>query len=240
MIRMIVLLLMSFQAHAFTVFSKANLNQCSIAKLDRDNFSICLQGSASKPDFERAKKYAMKSTVAWLRVLKAYDNTITSNIYYSCENPSLTIVLKNGSGRSYAVPGKTWIYNEVPYATWVHELGHAFVGLGDTYKNAKAGDCRTGQPQSIMCWGGYGPRSDYERFSTLWADDIEGAIHNLRTLRGATLPSWTPADFSLYRAFDLDDAMPGDEKLTMAFSDAEVQVDLDGTLTPINPDAEFE
>lgn len=235
-------LLISAQASAFTSFSKSSLHQCSIGKLESaESFKICLEGNASAPDMARAKEWAALSSLAWLRVFKAFDNTMSATtIEFTCSSPMLTIILKNGSGRSYATAGKTWIYNEVPYGTWTHELGHALVGLGDTYQNASAGNCKRGQPESLMCWGGYGPRRDRTKFSTLWEDDVEGAIHNYRTLYGATLPSAAQDDFNLFTAFAKTNPFPNPQTVQFSFSESRVNIDPNGTLTPINPNAEFE
>ena len=57
----------------------------------------------------------------------------------------------------------------------LHELGHAF-GLLDTY-NGRGGSCRSGQPDSVMCWA---------KFETLQPDDIDGVRAVFTALRDGT------------------------------------------------------
>ena len=228
-------------AFAYLTFSASALRSVSMAKVKQGTFKICLTGSASRPDMERAKDWAVRSTVAWFRVYKQIDATMPTQIELSCESPALTITLLNGSGRSYAQAGKTWIYNEVAYGTWTHELGHAVVGLGDTYTGSRAGACRSGQPESLMCWGGYGPRRDHNVYSTLWEDDVAGAIYTYQVIHGFTTPSPFTEGFDLFKTFDLANPYPKPvSTISLKETDHEVDVDEFGELTPINPHAEFE
>lgn len=226
--------------YSFTTFSMSATRSCSIAKANQESFKICMTGNASRPDFNRSTDWALEATLAWFRVFSTIDAEFSPNIEFSCESPALTIILKNGSGRSYAQAGRTWIYNEVPYGTWTHELGHALVGLGDTYTGGRAGRCRSGQPESLMCWGGYGPRSDKREFSTLWQDDIDGATFQYRRLFGVTLPRYVPNSFNIFASFDIGLPYPDDTAPVITMSGTEVMIDEDGPLTPINPEAEFE
>ena len=96
-------------------------------------------------------------------------------------NPDLTINLRSGNGTSFAGCGQTTIYSGNPYGTTLHEFGHAVVGLSDTYSGRQAGACKSGQPQSAMCWGAYG-KKDAEGYSMLYPDDVSGAQANYRNL----------------------------------------------------------
>jgi len=234
------LLFISTSAFGFRTFSDSALRSCSLAKTHEDTFKICLRGNASRPDFERAKLWAELSTVAWFRVFKTIDRDLTTDIEFTCTNQHLTINLLNGSGRSYATTAQTWIYNEVAYGTWTHELGHALVGLGDTYSGSQAGNCQRGQPQSLMCWGGYGPRRDHSVYSTLWDDDVNGAKYTFDRVHGETIPSDVPDDYDLLAAFDLLTPYPESFSFEPLFSNSHVEIDEDGGLTPINPFAEFD
>jgi hypothetical protein len=45
-----------------------------------------------------------------------------------------------------------------------------------------------------MCWGAYGPRTDAEKWSSLWQDDVAGIQTNYRKIFGSQLtpPDWAP------------------------------------------------
>ena len=238
--------LLSDIAVGYVLFSPAAVRQCSIAKIKRKSFNVCLGGSASTADLARAKENVQRAVLAWLRVFKMIDKDITPTVTLTCEDPALTITLMNGSGRSYAQTSRAWLYNEVPYGTWTHELGHALVGLSDTYSGSTAGQCQRGQPESLMCWGGYGPRRDHNVFSTLWNDDITGAVVNYQTLYGVTTPSVREFEFSALKAFDIQNAFEGlftpmgDVQLTQMREENHTVRVAGDSLTPINWNAEFE
>ena len=104
----------------------------------------------------------------------------------------MALHMLRGSGTSYASPSVSTIYLSRPFGTWTHEFGHALVGLSDTYSGRTAGDCVSGQPESLMCWGAYGPKKDEAAHSTLWADDIAGFQANYYKIFGRDLtpPDW--------------------------------------------------
>jgi hypothetical protein len=126
--------------------------------------------------------WAKRGVLTWLRAARKADDRVTGNVEISCSNPHVMINMLGGRSRSYASPGIVHFYTGQPYGELLHELGHAVAGLGDTYVGSQAGSCAPGQPQSNMCWGAYGPRSDPEKHSGLWPDDITGVMANQRRL----------------------------------------------------------
>ena len=132
----------------YVSFSESSLRRCTIAQIKKPNINICLSGQATGPDLERAKTWAARASLTWLRVMKVLDEQVTRQIVFTCANPNLTIYLRPGGGTSHATPSNSTIYLTRPYGTWTHELGHALAGLGDTYQGS-AGKCGN-QPQSLM------------------------------------------------------------------------------------------
>lgn len=229
---------------AYRTFSASGIRASSISKAREPVFKVCIDGRASAADLARSKDYARRSTLTWMRVFKAMDETVTGVVALDCTSPHLRIHLLAGSGRSYAVSAETWIYLTVPFGTWTHELGHALVGLSDTYSGSRAGACQTGQPASLMCWGGYGPRANHATWSTLWDDDIRGAQANYRFLFGTTLtPSSWASSVNLASPIDPDFPYPTSALARTAApmeDSTEVEIDPTGTLTAIDESADRE
>ena len=161
---------------SFIPWSSSMIRKSTIARSLEPELHICLEGSMNPRDLERVKTWSRRAALTWLRAIKLIDNRILGRIIFSCEKSHLTIRLQQGGGTSYASPSVSTIYLTRPYGTWTHEFGHAFAGLSDTYAGSAAGSCRSGQPESLMCWGAYGPRANPDAWSTLWQDDIKG-IH---------------------------------------------------------------
>lgn len=178
----------------FISWSESSVKRSAIAKSLESNFKICLEGTMNAQDSARAKAWATRAVLTWMRAIKLIDNRISGQLSLSCSAPNLTIKLRQGGGTSFASPSVTTIYLTRPYGTWTHELGHAFAGLSDTYSGRTAGSCISGQPASLMCWGAYGPRTDAEKWSSLWADDVAGIQTNYRKIFGSQLPppEWAP------------------------------------------------
>src|SRR5690606_11183485 len=126
----------------------------------KDDLKVCLSGSVSAADYERSQAWAHRAVLTWFRTLKVLDEAVTANVTFTCSDYDLFFQLRSGSGRSYASPSWINVYMTRPFGTWTHELGHALAALGDTYSGSSAGQCQSGQPQSLMCWGAYGPRAN--------------------------------------------------------------------------------
>src|SRR5690606_6406467 len=105
------------------------------------------------------------------------------------------------------------------------------------YVGRTAGNCRSGHPESLMCWGGYGPRRNPDEFSTLWEDDITGIQANWRQIKGEDLtpPEWA-GEIDLIGPLDLDEPWPGAGGTEMLAEQFEVTV-IDGGATPIDTSA---
>lgn len=204
-------------------FSESSIRRCTIANIRKPSVNICLAGQATGPDLERAKTWAARASLTWLRVMKVLDNQVTRQIVFTCQNKHLTINLRPGGGTSHASPSVSTIYLTRPYGTWTHELGHALAGLGDTYQGG-AGKCGN-QPPSLMCWGAYGPRANPDEWSTLWSDDIKGIQANFRKIFPGTVqpPDWA-LTVDLEKPISLDEPWPSSGFMAPAFKDHRVLV----------------
>lgn len=210
-------------ASRYKTFSDSAVKKCSIRAIHEPTFNICLEGQATGPDLERAHLWSARASLTWLRALKVIDERVTRSVKFTCENRHLTIRLRPGKGTSYASPSVTTIYLTRPYGTWSHELGHALAGLGDTY-NGGAGSCGS-HPDSLMCWGAYGPRANPEEWSTLWPDDIKGIQANFRKVFSGDSfsPSWSES-IDLEESLDLNDPWPETEREEIFFEGHQVEV----------------
>ncbi len=170
----------------------SSVRSSTISDVRKETIKVCLSGSVSSENLERSKEWSKRSMLTWMRIFKSIDAEVTDSLTYTCNSPDITWNLRNGSGTSNASPSRINIYMSRPYGTWTHELGHAFIGLSDTYSGRTAGSCKSGQPASLMCWGAYGPRANPDDFSTLWQDDVDGAIANYKKVFGGELsaPDW--------------------------------------------------
>ncbi|NBT58162.1 hypothetical protein EBT16_05195 [bacterium] len=192
----------------YKTFPESSVRRCSLTHSRKPTFNICLDGQASSADLERAHNWAARASLTWLRALKVVDEQVTRTVLFTCKDAHLTIHLRPGKGTSYASPGVTNIYLTRPYGTWTHELGHALAGLSDTYVGGTAGSCGN-QPDSLMCWGAYGPRANPEEWSTLWQDDIQAIQANFRKVFAGELtsPSWAEGT-DLEAPLDLKEPWP--------------------------------
>ena len=85
----------------------------------------------------------------------------------------------------------------------------------------------SGQPQSLMCWGAYGPRSNPLKWSTLWPDDINGLRFNYSRLHKGEFdaPEWG-TDMDLEAPLDVTSPWPAFNRLSfkVTFRDANVNI----------------
>lgn len=161
-----------------------------LKKSRAETIKLCISGNMGTADAQRAKIWAAQSMLTWLRIAATLDDKVKGRISFDCTNPDMRFKMVSGNGRSFAGPNQTTLYLSAPYGTWTHELGHAFVALGDTYRGSQAGSCGN-QPQSLMCWGGYGPRAKPDQWSTLWDDDIAGFTSTYKRLfPDSVAPPW--------------------------------------------------
>lgn len=218
----------------YTTFSESSVKRCTMAHARKPSVNICLMGQATGADLERAKFWSARASLTWLRVLKVLDTKVTRQIVFTCSNKHLTINLRPGGGTSHASPSVSTIYLTRPYGTWTHELGHALAGLGDTYQGG-AGKCGS-QPQSLMCWGAYGPRANPEQWSTLWSDDIKGIEANFKKIfpGGTEAPDWAQ-NIDLEKPLNLEEPWPTKDFFEPVFKDHRVLI-LKGPASEIDYD----
>lgn len=191
----------------YKTFSESSVRRCTLIHSKKPVLNICLTGQASNADMERVRTWAARASLTWLRAMKVLDSGVTRAIAFTCQDKHLTINLKPGGGTSYASPSVSTIYLTRPYGTWTHELGHALAGLSDTYQGG-AGKCGS-QPQSLMCWGAYGPRANPDQWSTLWPDDIKGIQANFKKVfpGNSQSPDWAQS-VDLEKPLELDEPWP--------------------------------
>jgi hypothetical protein len=128
-----------------------NPSSCIIARSRRPRLRICVRGSG---DLANGRVMARRALEAWLAPLRARYEGVASDIEFDCNAPDGTVNVYPGSGRAHASPGVVLgVYDRSAIGSWIHEFGHAFACLGDTYVNGRAGSCSPGQPRSVMCYG---------------------------------------------------------------------------------------
>jgi len=176
----------------------------SLRSAREPEFRVCISGR----DSERARAYTRRGVLTWLRAVWVIDDRVTNQVTFECNNSHMRVNILPGSGTSNASPGRTNIYEQRPYGTYLHEFGHSLAGLADTYSGRQAGRCQAGQPQSNMCWGAYGPRSDPERFSGLWQDDIEGVQSQYRKIFRDSRPPANGSSVDLKAPLNVENPWP--------------------------------
>ena len=135
---------------------------CMIHRALAPSIKVCLTGNG---DLVRSRTLTEDALHKWLDAIRPLDSRVTSTVEFTCTLPDGHLTVDNSGEYSYA--GDVHINNGSAAGTYLHEFGHAFTCLGDTYLNGTAGYCMAGQPHSVMCDGLL--RND------LSSDDIDGA-----------------------------------------------------------------
>jgi hypothetical protein len=159
------------QEDEFRLWSQSK--NCLVRKSLQPVVTICVHGQG---DLKRGRGLVAESMRQWLDAIRGIHPGVTEKVEFTCDDPDGYVRIRGGSGRAFASPGKTTVYNKSKLGTYLHEFGHAFACLGDTYRNATAGKCQSGQPHSIMCDGFL--RTD------LSADDIAGVREQFKRMVG--------------------------------------------------------
>jgi hypothetical protein len=160
------------------------IQACTLRYAREPAVRICIYGGAAGgKSLETAQSHSKRALLKWFRALRQIDDKVTDQVVFSCDKPHLKIQLEPGSGTSMGRCGYALIYSQRPYGTYLHEFGHAVAGLADTYSGGSAGNCISGQPQSIMCWGAYGP-DDAAGYNRLFPDDVKGIQAQYRRIMG--------------------------------------------------------
>jgi len=175
-------------------------DKCIVTKSLEPAIKICVHGQG---DLDRARQMVSGSLPQWLDAVRGIHPGVTDEVEFTCDKPHGYVRVRGGSGRAFASAGKTTVYNTSKLGTYLHEFGHAFACLGDTYTNNTAGKCQSGQPHSIMCDGFL--RTD------LSEDDIAGVREQFIRLVGLDGVDDTP-ELPPQDPDDLDgDGVPNDE-----------------------------
>lgn len=125
-------------------------SQCLIHRVPCESIRICVTGSG---DRTRAEEFVRQSLKLWTEPLTRFENAPRVDVQFDCNRPDGHVVVSPGSGQEFWSGGTVFVYDNSPFGTYLHEFGHAFACIGDTYVNGTAGYCMEGQPHSIMCDG---------------------------------------------------------------------------------------
>ncbi len=159
------------QEDEFRLWSESK--NCIVTKSLQPAIKVCVHGQG---DLERGRDLVAESLRQWLDAVRGIHPGVTDKVEFTCDKPHGHVRIRGGSGRAFASPGKTTVYNTSKLGTYLHEFGHAFACLGDTYRSGTAGKCQSGQPHSIMCDGFL--RKD------LSEDDIAGVRKQFKRMVG--------------------------------------------------------
>jgi hypothetical protein len=128
--------------------------------------SLCVtpHGAIASTSIATAKKNAGSALLVWLRALAVNDPTITRKVVLSCLNPDYTVDLYRSDyfGKYLRKDLRAYVRSPesdhirvhegaLSYGLFLHEFGHAFAALGDTYVDDATARCKEGYPASIMC-----------------------------------------------------------------------------------------
>lgn len=125
-------------------------NRCLIRHVFSPQIKICIEGSG---DYARAQANISKALLLWIDPLRNDHKNLTKQIVFTCDNPDGHVVVSQGWTQEMAGGGVVWVSDQSAFGTYLHEYGHAFACIGDTYVNSTAGYCMDGQPHSVMCDG---------------------------------------------------------------------------------------
>lgn len=168
--------------------ANGNAQGCTMRFAREPAIRVCVYGNAAQGQtLEKSRNFSKRALLTWFRALRQIDDQVSSDVTFSCEKPHLKVNILSGNGTSMARCGYAQIYSQRPYGTYLHEFGHAVAGLGDTYYGGSAGNCISGHPQSVMCWGAYGP-DDQAGYNRLFPDDVKGIQTQYRKIIGAMQP----------------------------------------------------
>jgi hypothetical protein len=145
---------------------------CLITKSLEPSIRMCVTGYNAS----HAQQQTKASLLQWLDAVRDLNPAVTSTIEFTCDNPHGRLTVDNTGEYSYA--GDVHVRSNSAPGTYLHEFGHAFACLGDTYVSGTAGYCAYGQPHSIMCDGLL--RND------LTADDIAGVRKQFLAMVGGS------------------------------------------------------
>jgi hypothetical protein len=129
---------------------------CLVRKINKPTVTMCVTGQG---DVERAKTMTRQAVLDWIEPLRepaesAGSMQLATEVEFACAGQlDGTVNLQPGDGIATAGPGHVNIFDRSAYGTYLHEFGHAFACIGDTYMNGTAANCQPGQPHSIMCDG---------------------------------------------------------------------------------------
>ncbi len=157
-------------------------NACIIRRSLEPSIKLCVTGVGN---LTRARTLSKASVEKWLDAIRPLNTNVTTVVEFDCTSPHGRLIVDNSG--EYAYAGEIHVRETSAPGTYLHEFGHAFACLGDTYVNGTAAYCAAGQPHSIMCDGLL--RND------LTSDDVAGAQAQFRVMVGtSTPPVATPGD----------------------------------------------
>lgn len=141
-------------------------------------------------------EFARLALEKWVEEIKSIDPSLDATVKVTDQNPHYEVEIHNEPGRGYADCRKVVIYDrfeddEVQAGrpgVYLHEFGHAFIGLADTYVES-SGECKPHQPMSLMC-------SHQITNGQITPDDIQGLKASLQTQQEVLHRSKITLEFS--------------------------------------------
>jgi len=153
---------------------------CLVTKSLTPSIRMCVTG---RGDLARARTFTEAALKQWLDAVRPLNEGVTATIVFTCDAPDGRVRVDNVG--EYAMPADVHVNNGTVFGTYLHEFGHAFACLGDTYVGGRAGACMQGQPHSAMC--------DGLLRNNLSSDDVSGVQAQFRSMVQAGPPP-VPAD----------------------------------------------
>lgn len=134
----------------------------------KEAVTICVTG-VSADTLPKWTAWITDSVQKWLKPMRQWTaDSIAPQVAVVTNNQNCDATFRIVAGQwGYAQISNRPVITvgpQVPFGVVIHEFGHAF-GLSDTYQNGQSGNCRPGQPQSMMC---------NISFSDLQPDDVAG------------------------------------------------------------------
>jgi hypothetical protein len=158
-------------------------NPISFNGIYQTEMRICIaaQKSVGAPTIDRAQITAIDALRTWAIQVRRLSRYATTKVVYSCASPHYRIIIYTSTSfaRLFNSQLRSFVKTEQVNTIYthdgavnapgvlLHEFGHAFAGLGDTYVNGGNYDCQPGQPASLMC-------SHFRFGSKLMTDDLDG------------------------------------------------------------------
>jgi hypothetical protein len=124
---------------------------CLGTRAEQPVLKMCVTGTG---DLARAQDMTAKAVGKWLAAIRPLADDVATGVEFACDgHQDGNVNLSAGDGIATGGQGTVNIFDQSAFGTYLHEFGHAFACIGDTYVNGTAGQCMPEQPHSVMCDG---------------------------------------------------------------------------------------